>query len=128
MLGKPGEMTDKMIAALHQLGLTECEVWEPTLQPPGFWPATPGEAHREALRSWRLGPGLDDIKAHGEKLKAAGIRVFAFNYGLNEQCTDAEIVRGIEMTHALGAKIMTVSTTLVMAKHAVPFFEKDGLI
>ena len=30
MLGKPGDMTDKMIAAMRQLGLTECELWEPT--------------------------------------------------------------------------------------------------
>ena len=38
MLGKPGDMTDKMIAAMRQLGLTECELWEPTLQPPNLWP------------------------------------------------------------------------------------------
>ncbi len=25
-LGKPGDMTDKMIAAMRQLGLTECEI------------------------------------------------------------------------------------------------------
>ncbi|HEY2401897.1 MAG TPA: sugar phosphate isomerase/epimerase [Steroidobacteraceae bacterium] len=128
MLGKPGDMTDKMIAAMRQLGITECELWEPTLQPPNLWPPSATEAYREGVRTWRLGPGLDDMKAHGEKLKAAGIRVFAFNFGLNDQCNDAEIVRGIEMTHALGAKVMTVSTTLVMAKRSVPFFEKDGLI
>src|ERR1700737_4637127 len=34
MLGTPGDMTDKMIAAMRELGLTECEVFEPTLQPP----------------------------------------------------------------------------------------------
>lgn len=124
-LGKPGDMTDKMIAALHQLGLTECEMWEPSLMPPGLWP--PGAGFRDAVRKWRLGSGLDDIKAHAAKLKAAGIRVFAFNYGLDDKCTDEEITRGIEMTHALDAKVMTVSTTLSMAKRSVPFFEKAGL-
>src|SRR3954469_14096075 len=34
MLGKPGDMTEKMIAAMRQLGITECETWEPSL-----WPA-----------------------------------------------------------------------------------------
>ena len=126
MLGKPGDMTDKLIAALQQLDLTECELWEPTLQPPSFFPRS--TAYRESVRTWRLGPGLDDIKTHGAKLKAAGIRIFAFNFGLDDQCTDAEILRGIEMTRALGAKVMTVSTTLSMAKRSVPFFEKDGLI
>jgi sugar phosphate isomerase/epimerase len=124
-LGKPGDMTDKMIAAMHQLGLTECEMWEPSLFPAGTWP--PGDGYREAVRKWRLGPGLDDIKAHAAKLKTAGIRVFAFNYGLDDKCTDEEVTRGIEMTHELDAKVMTVSTTLTMARRSVPFFEKAGL-
>src|SRR5262249_46018488 len=122
----PGDMTDAIIAAMRQLGLNECEMWEPSLQPPGLFPRA--NSYRESVRAWRLGPGLDDIKTRGAKLKAAGIRVFAFNYGLDDQCTDAEILRGIEMTHALGAKVMTVSTTLTMAKRSVPFFEKDGLL
>lgn len=127
-LGKPGDITDKLIAAMRQLGISECEMWEPTLQPLALLPPRSGDAYREGVRQWRLGSGLDDIKAHAARLTAAGIRVFAFNYGLDDQCTDEEINRGIEMTHALGAKVMTVSTTLTMAKRSVPFFEKDGLI
>lgn len=127
-LGKPGDMTDKMIAAMRELGITECEMWEPSLQPPNLWPQASGDAYRESVRKWRLGSGLEDLQAHAAKLKAAGIRVFAFNYGLNDSCTDEEIKRGMEMTQALGAKIMTVSTTLTMAKRSVPFFEKAGLI
>jgi len=127
-LGKPGDMTDKMIAAMRQLGITECEMWEPSLRPPDLSPPASGDAYREAVRKWRLSSGLEDMKAHAAKLKAAGIRVFAFNYDLNDHCTDEEITRGIEMTHALGAKVMTVSTTLPMAKRSVPFFEKDGLM
>jgi sugar phosphate isomerase/epimerase len=126
MLGKPGDMTDKIIAAMRQLGLTECELWEPSLQPPEFFPRS--TAYRESVRTWRLGPALNEMQTHGAKMKAAGIRIFAFNYGLDEQCTDAEIQRGIEITRVLGATVMTVSTTLNMAKRAVPFFEKEGLI
>jgi sugar phosphate isomerase/epimerase len=122
-LGKPGDMTDKMIAAMRQLGLTECEIWEPSLQPPGLWKAAP-----DAVREWRLSTGLDDIEARATKFKAAGIRVFAFNFGLHDPCSDEEITRGIEMTQALGAKVMTVSTTLTMAKRSVPFIEKSGLL
>jgi len=127
-LGKPGDMTDKIIAAMRQLGINECEMWEPSLQPPSLWPPSSDDSYREGVRKWRLGSGLDDIKAHAARLTAAGIRVFAFNYGLDDQCTDEEINRGIAMTRALGAKVMTVSTTLSMAKRSVPFFEKDGLI
>ena len=124
-VGKPGDMTDKMIAAMRQLGITECEMWEPSLFPAGIWP--PGDGYREAVRQWRLSTGLDDIKAHAARLKAAAIRVFAFNYGLDDKCTDDEVTRGIEMTHALNARVMTVSTTLTMARRSVPFFEKAGL-
>jgi sugar phosphate isomerase/epimerase len=126
-LGKTADMTDRMIAAMRQLGLTECEMWEPSLQPAQLWPQASTDEYRQAVRKWRLGSGLDDIKTHAVKLKAAGIRVFAFNYGLDDRCTDEEIARGIQMTRALGAAVMTVSTTLTMAKRAVPFFEKADL-
>jgi sugar phosphate isomerase/epimerase len=149
MLPTPGDMTDKMIAAMRQLGLTECEVFEPTLQPPALsaeaaWRMTGGKptqasllgrppaggptpaqlATLEAIRKWRLGEGLDQIKAAGDKFKRAGIRVLAFNFLLKDSCTDAEVERGFQMTRALGADIMTASTTLTMAKRTIPFAEK----
>jgi sugar phosphate isomerase/epimerase len=150
MLGTPGDMTDKMIDALHELGLTECEVFEPTLQPPVLsaeapWRIVAGKptqaslygrppkaaaptaaqlANRQAIRDWRLGPALDQIRAAGEKFKRGGIRVLAFNFMLKDDCTDAEVERGFELTRALGSDLMTVSTTLTMAKRTVPFAEK----
>src|ERR1700692_2976836 len=141
MLGTPGDVTDKMIAAMHTLGLTECEMFEPMLQPPILsvnapWRMTGGKptqasllgrmptgapagserADREAVRQWRIGPALDQVAAAGEKFKRAGIRIFAFNYLLKDSCTDEEVERGFQMTRALGTRIMTASTTLTMAK------------
>jgi sugar phosphate isomerase/epimerase len=153
MLGAPGAATDKMIAAMHELGLTECEMFEPMLQPPALssnaaWrmangkpteasllgrmptaaPAGSEVADLEAVRQWRMGPGLDQVAAAGEQFKRAGIRVFAFNFGLKDSCTDEEVDRGFEMTHALGAKIMTASTTLTMARRSLPFVEKHKIL
>jgi sugar phosphate isomerase/epimerase len=153
MLQTPGDMTDKMIAAMQALGLTECEVFEPTLQPPALsadapWRMTAGKPTeasllgrpptgaptaaqletREAVRKWRLGEGLDQVTAAAAKFKRAGIRVFAFNFMLKDSCTDAEVERGFQMTHALGAKIMTVSTTLTMARRTVPFVERHKVL
>ena len=153
MLQTPGDMTDKMIAAMQELGLTECEVFEPTLQPPALsadapWRMTAGKpteasllgrpptgaptaaqlASREVVRQWRLGEGLDQVTAAAAKFKRAGIRVFAFNFMLKDSCTDEEVERGFQMTRALGAKIMTVSTTLTMAKRTVPFVEKHKVL
>jgi sugar phosphate isomerase/epimerase len=128
MLATPGDMTGKMIAAMRQLRLTECEMFEPCMQPAELANAPGASAHIEAVRNWRLGPGLNEIEAHAAKLKQAGIRVFAFNFSLSDSCSDAEIERGIQMTRALGAQIMTASTTLTMAKRSIPFFEKHDLL
>ena len=47
MLSTPGDMTDKMVAAMRELGLTECEVFEPTIQPPSLSADAP----------WRMAAG-----------------------------------------------------------------------
>jgi sugar phosphate isomerase/epimerase len=154
MLGTPDDMTDKTIAAMQELGLTECEVFEPTVQPPALsanapWrmaaggkpteasllghmptgaPSAADLASREAVRKWRLGEGLEQVRAAGEKLKRAGIRVQAFNFLLKDSCTDEEIERGLLMTRAMNTNLMTASTTLSMARRSIPFFEKHDLL
>jgi sugar phosphate isomerase/epimerase len=125
MLATPGDTTDRMIAAMQELGLVECEMFEPMLQPHGLGNAPTGI---EAVRQWRLGPGLDEVAAAAAKFKRAGIRVFAFNFGLKDSNTDAEVERGFQMTRAMGAHIMTVSTTLRMAKRTVPFVQRHQIL
>lgn len=152
MLDTPGNMTEKMIQAMQKLGLTECELFEPTLQPSSLsinapWRVRQGRpteaslygrppegvpdsaqaAAREAVREWRLGPGLDQVSESALKFKRAGIRVFAFNFMLKDSCTDKEIECGLRMTRALGAQVMTVSTTLTAARRAIAFVERYGL-
>lgn len=124
MLTTPGDVTDKVVAAMREIGLTECEVFEPTLQPP----ALSADANREAIRQWRLGPGLQQVQAASEKFRRAGIRVLAFNFGLEDSCTDAEVERGVQMTRALGAEILSASTTLSMARRCVAVFAKHKML
>lgn len=153
MLNTPGSTTEKMIAAIKQLGLTECEMFEPMLQPPELsadapWrmvgnkptqaslyggkkeqggPTAAELANRQAIRRWRLGPGLDEVKAAGEKFRSAGIRVTAFNFSLRDWDTDEEVERGMQMTRAMDTDILSASTTLSMAKRCVPLFEKHQI-
>ena len=47
-----------------------------------------------------------------KKFDGAGITVYAYNYSLNVRFTDAEINRGFEIAKALGAEVITASTTL----------------
>jgi hypothetical protein len=145
MLSMPGDAVPRIARAIQQLGLSECEVFEPTIEPSDLWAnaawrvaagkptqasiyGRPPDPHsptaeeittREALRKWRLSTRLDRFKAIRDEFMRAGVKIFAFNFVLKDDCTDDEVERGFEATKALGANIMTASTTLTMAKRSV---------
>ena len=154
MMTTPGDAVPRVARAIQQLGLNECEVFEPTIEPSDLWtnaawrmtagkptqasvygrppdphPPTAEElATREALRKWRFVTPLDRFKAIRDEFARAGVKIFAFNFLLKDDCTDDEVERGFEMTKTLGANIMTASTTLTMAKRTIPFAEKHGIM
>jgi sugar phosphate isomerase/epimerase len=131
-----GDAVETVIKAMRECGLSECELFAPQVEPefneareargrgrsPG---AQPG---REDLRKWRLETPLDHFRAVKKKFDAAGITVYGYNYSANQSFTDAEIDRGFEMARALGAEIITMSTTLDVAKRIQPFAEKHRMI
>ena len=154
MLQTPGDMVDKMIAAMRRLGLTQCELFEPEIQPPALnidapWaqnaggkptqaslfgrPPTSAPTQRDLddrakIRDWRLTTPLAHFAAIREKFESAGIRIFAFNPLLKDYMTDEEIDKGFAITKALGTTIMTASTTLTMARRALPFAERHQVM
>jgi sugar phosphate isomerase/epimerase len=75
---------------------------------------------REDLRKWRLETPLDHFRAVKKKFDAAGITIHAFCHNMNTSFTDAEIDRGFEVAKALGAQVMTTSTTLEVARRIAP--------
>ena len=62
-----------------------------------------------------------------KKFEAGRMTVFGFNLSFNDSFTDAEIDRGFESARALGAEVITASTTVSMAKRLVPFAERHGI-
>ena len=114
-----GTLVDGVIAAMNACGLAECELWAPEVEPKGT---------REELRRWRLETPLDHFRQVGQKFKKAGIAIYAYNYSPNASYTDEEIDRGFDMTKALGADIITASTTLDVAKRIAPLAEKHKMI
>ena len=115
--------------------LGECELFAPQVEPQlllgrgARGPASPEALQaRHDLRRWRLDTPLDHFRAVRKKFDAAGIAVYAYNYSPNPSFTDAEIDRGFEMARALGAEIITASTTLDVAKRIVPFAEKHKMV
>ena len=115
-----GDMIEPLIRAMVACGLDECELFAPHVEPAG--------KSREDLRAWRLQTPLDYFRGVKKRFDAAGITVYAYNYSAKEDYTDAEIERGFEMAKALGADIITASTTLAVAKRIAPFVEKHTMI
>jgi sugar phosphate isomerase/epimerase len=129
-----GDAVDVIVKAMTGCGLGECELWSPQVEPrfggPGRLPSGSPEAlkARAQQREWRLQTPLDHFRGIKKKFDAAGITVFGFNYSFNPSFTDEEIDRGFDIAKALGASVITASTTLDVAKRVAPFAEKHRMV
>ena len=126
-----GDASAAIIGAMQSLGLTECELWSPQIEPAaaggrGRTPEQVREA-REALRTWRIQTPLDHFRGIQNAFAKAGASIYAFNYSFGNDFTDEEINRGFEVARALGAEIITASTTLSVARRVAPFAEKHEM-
>ena len=126
-----GDASAAIIGAMQSLGLTECELWSPQIEPAaaggrGRTPEQIREA-REALRTWRIQTPLDHFRGIRNAFAKAGASIYAFNYSFGNDFSDEEINRGFEIARALGAEIITASTTFSVAKRVAPFAEKHKM-
>ena len=128
---------DVVIKAMKDCGLTECELFAAQIEPTfnsgprgarGASPSPEAIKAREDLRKWRLDTPLDYFRDVGRQFKSAGITVYALNYSPNASYTEPEINRGFEMARAMGAEILTASTTLEVAKKIAPIAEKHQMV
>jgi sugar phosphate isomerase/epimerase len=131
------EAVNTVIRAFEEVGLGDCELWAPQVEPifgpssVGATRATPEQARvkaRDELRGWRLKTPLDFFRDIKRRFDAAGVTISAYNYSFNDTFSDEEIDRGFEMARALGAEIITASTTLRAAGRVVPFAAKHRMV
>lgn len=134
-----GDAIAPLIRALTTVGLGDIELWAPQVEPAGN-PAfgrgaanTPEvqkgrQAEREALRKWRVETPISHFTDLKKRFDAAGISIHSYNYSPNDSFTDAEIERGFQIAKALGAGVITSSTTLSVAKRIVPYAEKHKIV
>ena len=104
---------DGAIQGLAAAGLGSVELWQGHLEPRQNWRELDEAARksaREELRKWRLTTPLATFKEAGDKFRAAGIEVYAYNYSFRDDFSDEEMDRGFEMAKALGAKVLTASS------------------
>jgi sugar phosphate isomerase/epimerase len=109
---------DAMIQAMAEVGLGDCEVYSPHIEP---------KTDRAALRQWRLTVPLSEIKAARQKFEDAGINVSALNLSFKDDFTDPEIDRGFEIAKAFGVNVITASSTLSVAPRVAPYAEKHQM-
>src|SRR5436190_6352043 len=114
-----GNQVDAVIDAMKQCGFTEYELWAGSVEP---------ALKRDELRRWRVETPLDYFRDVRRRFEAAGLTIFAYNYSQTASFTDEEIDRGFEMAKALGAGLLTASTTLPVAKRVVPFAKKHAMM
>ncbi len=131
-----GDPIDGIIKAMTDCGLGECELFAPQVEPQLMSsgqgrpaPDSPeAQKARAATRAWRVDTPLEHFRGIRKKFDAAGLSIYAYNYSFNTTFSDQEIDRGFEMAKALGAEIITASTTLDVAKRVVPFAEKHRVV
>jgi sugar phosphate isomerase/epimerase len=109
---------DDAIIAMSEIGLGECEVYEGHIEP---------RMPRELLRQWRLAVPLANFESIRKKFEDAGVTVYAYNLSILDDFTPEETDRAFEMARALGASIITASSTLSEAQRLVPFAEKHKM-
>jgi sugar phosphate isomerase/epimerase len=125
------DLVDPLVAAMKACGLTDCELWAPQIEPVGTAgrgaSAAERERDREALRAFRVETPLDHFQAIRRTFADAGMTINAFNYSFNDGFSDEEIDRGFVIARALGAEIITASTTLDVCGRVAPVAEKHGM-
>jgi sugar phosphate isomerase/epimerase len=114
---------DQMIAAMVDIGLSECELWQGHLEP-----RSKSLDSRDQLRTWRTTVSLDVFEDIRRKFDRVGITLSAYNYSFRDDFTDEEIERGFEMARALGVSALTASSTVSVTKRVAPVAAKHKMM
>ncbi|HWC95401.1 MAG TPA: sugar phosphate isomerase/epimerase [Candidatus Sulfopaludibacter sp.] len=99
----------------------------------GRTPLTPEQqAERQAavekLAQWRASATPATWKAVTKKFNDAGVDVALLCYNMQDSMKDEDIDFGFTMAKGLGAKAITTSTTLTMAKRIAPLADKHKML
>ena len=94
---------DEGIAATKQLGLGAWALGSNNMEP------------KENVRKWRLEVPLEEFRNVRRKFDAAGILLHSYSFPSRNSVTEQEVVRGFEMTKALGLQLMTTSSSVSRA-------------
>ena len=114
---------DDGIAAMQQLGITSCELWEGHVEPAELR----RRENRERLRRWRTTIPLDYFEEIRWQFEDAGIGINAYNLSFKDHFSDAEIDRGFQMAQTLGAPAITASAQMNSVPRIARYADRYGM-
>jgi sugar phosphate isomerase/epimerase len=124
---------EAIIRAFVEIGLGEAELMSNHCEALAGAPAIPRareerQSATQKLAAWRAAATADTWKAVTKKFNAAGVDVALLCYNMQDRMTDDDIEYGFRMAKGLGAKGITTSTTLTMAKRIAPLADRHKLL
>lgn len=114
---------EKVAEAMAAAGLGSCELWDGGHVSPASFPDTK-LSRRDALREWRIQNGVNRCKEIRQLFNNAGVDIYAFNYSFRDDFSDEELDKGFQMAQALGARCITASGTVTVAKRVDVYARK----
>jgi sugar phosphate isomerase/epimerase len=120
---------NQIIPAMVKIGLGEVELMSNHAEALAGAPQ-PGRgdtAAQQALKEWRAGIKPDVFMRVRKQFTDAGIDVRLLCYNVGANTTDEEIDYSFRMAQALGARAISSSSRLTLAKRVAPFAEKYRL-
>lgn len=83
---------------------------------------------REDLRKWRLSQSMSVFDPVKKQFAAAGLDLHLLCFNMNDSFTDDEFEYVFQVAKALGARAITTSTQLTVAKRVAPFADKHKIL
>src|SRR5579863_5772785 len=80
------------------------------------------------MHDWRMSVSMDKFRDVRKKFDDAGIDIAVLCYNMNEAITDEEIDYGFKMAKALGARAMSSTTQVSVAKRIKPIAEEHKMM
>lgn len=108
------------IPTMQQIGINVAELMSEHAE--GLLGAPPGRGG--AIVEWRKTAPLDKFKEVRKMFDDAGLKLDLLCYNMNERMSDDDIEYGFKMAQQLGARAMTTSTQVSMAKRIAPIADK----
>ena len=118
---------DDCIQAYVDIGLDEMELMSETAETAAGLPPGGGAARAQQVLEWRKSVSMDRFKDIRARANRAGIRIAILCFNMTEAVTDFEMDYAFVMANALGAKAISTSTKVTVAKRVAPFAEKHKM-